>query len=115
MWFESRSSQASVSCVALRALDMWSTGVIVYVSLSGQFPFNEDVDIEDQIKNAQFMYPPKPWDSISNMAIDFIKVASCIVRGLISKENNSTRKRGTTSTFEGRSLFLAVFKESFKK
>ena len=94
---------------------MWSTGVIVYVSLSGQFPFNEDVDIEDQIKNAQFMYPPKPWDSISNMAIDFIKVASCVVRGLISKENNSTRKRGTTSTFEGRSLFLAVFKESFKK
>ena len=29
-----------------RALDMWSTGVIVYVALSGQFPFNEDVDIE---------------------------------------------------------------------
>lgn len=57
-----------------RALDIWSTGVIVYVSLSGQFPFNEDVDIEDQIKNAQFMYPAKPWSSISEIAIDFIKV-----------------------------------------
>ncbi|XP_059097444.1 serine/threonine-protein kinase D1-like isoform X2 [Tigriopus californicus] len=60
-----------------RALDIWSTGVIVYVSLSGQFPFNEDVDIEDQIKNAQFMYPAKPWSSISEIAIDFIK--KCLV------------------------------------
>lgn len=57
-----------------RALDMWSTGVIIYVSLSGQFPFNEDVDIEDQIKNAQFMYPSKPWSSISKAAIDCIQV-----------------------------------------
>ena len=57
-----------------RALDMWSTGVIVYVSLSGQFPFNEDVDIEDQIRNAQFMYPAKPWASISDTAINLIKV-----------------------------------------
>ena len=57
-----------------RALDMWSTGVIIYVSLSGQFPFNEDVDIEDQIKNAQFMYPVFPWAAISTPAIEFIKV-----------------------------------------
>ena len=57
-----------------RSLDMWSTGVIIYVSLSGQFPFNEDVDIEDQIKNAQFMYPPKPWNCISTEAINCIKV-----------------------------------------
>ena len=57
-----------------RALDMWSTGVIIYVSLSGQFPFNEDVDIEDQIKNAQFMYPVIPWAAISTPAIEFIKV-----------------------------------------
>ena len=57
-----------------RSLDMWSTGVIIYVSLSGQFPFNEDVDIEDQIKNAQFMYPPKPWSCVSQEAINCIKV-----------------------------------------
>lgn len=57
-----------------RALDMWSAGVIVYVSLSGQFPFNEDVAIEDQIKNAHFMYPDKPWKSISSEAINCIKV-----------------------------------------
>lgn len=48
-----------------RSLDMWSVGVIVYVSLSGTFPFNEDEDINDQIQNAAFMYPPNPWKEIS--------------------------------------------------
>ena len=38
-----------------RSLDMWSTGVIIYVSLSGTFPFNEDEDINEQIQNASFM------------------------------------------------------------
>ena len=53
---------------------MWSTGVIIYVSLSGQFPFNETMELEDQIKNAQFMYPDNPWREISNEAINCIKV-----------------------------------------
>lgn len=48
-----------------RSLDMWSVGVIMYVSLSGTFPFNEDEDINDQIHNAAFMYPPNPWKEIS--------------------------------------------------
>ena len=26
-----------------RSLDMWSTGVIIYVAISGQFPFNEEL------------------------------------------------------------------------
>ncbi|XP_055496649.1 serine/threonine-protein kinase D1 isoform X2 [Leucoraja erinacea] len=55
-----------------RSLDMWSVGVIVYVSLSGTFPFNEDEDIHDQIQNADFMYPPNPWKEISVDAIDII-------------------------------------------
>ncbi|ULT91864.1 hypothetical protein L3Y34_009511 [Caenorhabditis briggsae] len=55
-----------------RSLDMWSVGVIVYVSLSGTFPFNEDEDINDQIQNAEFMYPPSPWKEISENAIEFI-------------------------------------------
>ncbi|XP_069772799.1 serine/threonine-protein kinase D1 isoform X2 [Narcine bancroftii] len=55
-----------------RSLDMWSVGVIVYVSLSGTFPFNEDEDIHDQIQNADFMYPPNPWKEISVEAIDVI-------------------------------------------
>uniref|UniRef100_A0A8C2G729 protein kinase C n=1 Tax=Cyprinus carpio TaxID=7962 RepID=A0A8C2G729_CYPCA len=48
-----------------RSLDMWSVGVIVYVSLSGTFPFNEDEDIHDQIQNAAFMYPPNPWKTVT--------------------------------------------------
>ncbi|CAF90954.1 unnamed protein product, partial [Tetraodon nigroviridis] len=55
-----------------RSLDMWSVGVIIYVSLSGTFPFNEDEDINDQIQNAAFMYPPHPWKKISTQAIDLI-------------------------------------------
>lgn len=51
---------------------MWSVGVIVYVSLSGTFPFNEDEDINEQIQNAAFMYPPNPWKEISSDAIDLI-------------------------------------------
>ncbi|UYV75301.1 PRKD1 [Cordylochernes scorpioides] len=55
-----------------RSLDMWSVGVIIYVSLSGTFPFNEEEDINDQIQNAAFMYPPNPWKEISAEAIDII-------------------------------------------
>jgi len=51
---------------------MWSTGVIIYVSLSGTFPFNEDEDINEQIQNAAFMYPPHPWKEIGSLAVDLI-------------------------------------------
>lgn len=55
-----------------RSLDMWSVGVIIYVSLSGVFPFNEDEDINDQIQNASFMYPDRPWKEITPQAINLI-------------------------------------------
>ena len=45
---------------------MWSVGVIIYVSLSGTFPFNDEEDIVDQIQNADFMFPDNPWKEISN-------------------------------------------------
>ena len=48
-----------------RSLDMWSVGIIIYVSLSGTFPFHDDEDINDQIQNAAFMFPPHPWKNIS--------------------------------------------------
>nr|XP_046236558.1 protein kinase D4 isoform X2 [Scatophagus argus] len=55
-----------------RSLDMWSVGVITYVSLSGTFPFNEEEDIKQQITNAAFMYPRQPWASISLEAVSLI-------------------------------------------
>lgn len=55
-----------------RSLDLWSVGVIIYVSLSGTFPFNEDEEIADQIQNAAFMFPPDPWNSVSRDAVDLI-------------------------------------------
>ncbi|CAH8872741.1 unnamed protein product [Trichobilharzia szidati] len=53
-----------------RGIDMWSVGVILYVS--GTFPFNEEEDIAEQIENAEFMYPSDPWDNISEEAIHLI-------------------------------------------
>uniref|UniRef100_A0A8D3C9X9 protein kinase C n=1 Tax=Scophthalmus maximus TaxID=52904 RepID=A0A8D3C9X9_SCOMX len=55
-----------------RSLDMWSAGVIMYVSLSGTFPFNEDEDVRQQITNASFMYPRQPWASVSLEAVSLI-------------------------------------------
>nr|XP_020496036.1 serine/threonine-protein kinase D3-like [Labrus bergylta] len=60
------------SCGYNRSLDIWSVGVIMYVSLSGTFPFNEDEDIRQQITNAAFMYPRQPWASISLEAVSLI-------------------------------------------
>lgn len=57
-----------------RSLDMWSVGVIVYVSLSGTFPFNEDEDINEQIQNAAFMYPPNPWKEISSDGLSLNRI-----------------------------------------
>ncbi|KAI4901141.1 hypothetical protein NFI96_030382, partial [Prochilodus magdalenae] len=55
-----------------RSLDMWAVGVILYVSLSGTFPFNEDEDIHQQITNAAFMFPRQPWSLISLEAVSLI-------------------------------------------
>eukprot|EP01137_Pigoraptor_chileana_P014809 Opistho-2@69951 len=55
-----------------RSVDMWSVGVIIYVSLSGTFPFNEDEDIRCQIQNAAFMFPKQTWSKITNDALNMI-------------------------------------------
>ena len=34
---------------------------------------HQDVDIEDQIRNAQFMYPERPWKTISKEAVSCIQ------------------------------------------
>ena len=39
-------------------------GVIVYVSLSGAFPFEEDRDIYEQIMDSKFLFPPDTWENL---------------------------------------------------
>ncbi|KAL3999129.1 Protein kinase domain family protein [Acanthocheilonema viteae] len=56
-----------------KSLDMWSVGVIIYVTLSGTFPFNDGEEIAEQIQNAAFMFPTEPWQQISREAIDLIQ------------------------------------------
>uniref|UniRef100_A0A0N5AVZ6 protein kinase C n=1 Tax=Syphacia muris TaxID=451379 RepID=A0A0N5AVZ6_9BILA len=56
-----------------KSLDMWSVGVIIYVTLSGTFPFNDGEEIAEQIQNAAFMFPGEPWKEISKSAIDLIQ------------------------------------------
>jgi len=56
-----------------RSLDMWSVGVIIYVTLSGTFPFNEDEDINEQIENAEFMFPAALWTDVDKEAVSLIK------------------------------------------
>lgn len=56
-----------------KSLDVWSVGVIIYVTLSGTFPFNDGEEISDQIQNAAFMFPNEPWKHISPQAVDLIQ------------------------------------------
>ncbi|CAB3410696.1 unnamed protein product [Caenorhabditis bovis] len=56
-----------------KSLDMWSVGVIIYVTLSGTFPFNEGEEVAEQIQNASFMFPNDPWSEVDPLAIDLIQ------------------------------------------
>ena len=40
-------------------------GVIMYVSLCGSFPFEDDCDIQEQLMDADSLFPPDSWDTVS--------------------------------------------------
>ena len=54
--------------------DIWSAGVILYIFLSGDPPFNgpSDSDIYNKISQMKFTFPEKKWKTISNEAKDLI-------------------------------------------
>lgn len=66
-FYKSEVSEAAVVCSCFvktlgssgynKSLDMWSVGVVIYVTLSGTFPFNEGEEISEQIQNAGECHP----------------------------------------------------------
>lgn len=55
--------------------DLWSCGVILYVMLSGNAPFNgpNSKSILAKVKQAKYKLEGRPWDSISHEAKDFVR------------------------------------------
>lgn len=56
------------------AIDVWSLGVIAYITLCGFPPFPLDMQANSvkKVKNAEFTFPTPQWDGISEHAKDFI-------------------------------------------
>ncbi len=59
--------------------DVWSAGIILYILLSGDPPFNgrSDHEIYSKIDNGKYEFPEKRWSKISTEAKDLIKHMLC--------------------------------------
>ncbi|KAL3078918.1 hypothetical protein niasHS_014700 [Heterodera schachtii] len=56
-----------------KALDMWAVGVVIYVTLSGTFPFNEKEQITERNLRPDFLFPSNTWKEIAPEALDLMQ------------------------------------------
>jgi len=58
-----------------RPVDMWCIGVISYILLAGDRPFNDSntIRLNSKIRQGSFEFPDQNWKSVSQEAKDFVK------------------------------------------
>jgi calcium-dependent protein kinase len=74
--------------------DIWSAGVILYILLSGQPPFNgsNDRKIYKKIMNLDYNFNKDIWKNISSDAIDLIKKCICFENERLSAKDVLSHK-----------------------
>ena len=70
-----RTLRISAYClIVYRRCDLWSTGVILFMLLSGETPFpgKTEADILAKVKVGDFKFEDKTWTDISDEAMDLV-------------------------------------------
>lgn len=63
-----------------KAVDMWSIGVITYITLGGYPPFQDNNlrALFKKIRNGTYTFHPENWSAVSDEAKDFIRGLLCV-------------------------------------
>lgn len=84
-WYEEEDEEGNViepnGVKYGKSSDLWSMGVLLYVLLSGCSPFNaeEEAELLDKVRRAEYSFPDDEWKDIS-------EDAKALIRGLLTKE-----------------------------
>ncbi|CAF5196785.1 unnamed protein product, partial [Rotaria magnacalcarata] len=56
-----------------KTVDMWAIGVIIFVSLTGYFPFHEEIDILPQLENIPKLFQDDLFNEITDEVKDLLR------------------------------------------